>query len=546
MFGSSKPFLGLRGRKLNIAIAAVAGVDMLLFGFDQGVVGGVLTLDSFTSTFPEICTTTVCTAGMSDAAANRQSVLQGVSVSSYNLGCFVGALLTIFLGDRLGRKRCIFGGSLIMAVGAVLQCSAFALPQLIVGRVICGIGNGINTSTVPVWQAECSKSHRRGPTVMAELCIVVGGVALSYWLDYAFSFLEPSSAAWRVPIAFQLLFTLTVLATILFMPESPRWLVLQQQEDREAEALDVLCAIYDCERDDAFVNAELEAVRVVARASTQGTFQDLFTMGKTKNMQRTLLAYGIQVMQQITGINLITYYAATIYENEIGLSGNLSRILAACNGLEYFIAMFPAIFLVERIGRRPLLLVGSVGMALTMAVLAISTSIASNSVNGNTAAGIVAAVFLFVFNTFFALGWCGLPWLIPTELLPLEIRAKASALATSADWIFNFLVVMITPVAFHNIGWRTYIVFAVFNAAIIPVVYLFYPETMGRSLEEMDLIFAKSTGWLDTVRKAKTMPRHFGKNGEVLRDMLPEVREELEVGEEAPKLAAAEASHVEK
>ncbi|CAK7203010.1 hypothetical protein SEUCBS139899_005737 [Sporothrix eucalyptigena] len=536
MFGSSKPFLGLRGRKLNIAIAAVAGVDMLLFGFDQGVVGGVLTLDSFTSTFPEICTTTVCTAGMSDAAANRQSVLQGVSVSSYNLGCFVGALLTIFLGDRLGRKRCIFGGSLIMAVGAVLQCSAFALPQLIVGRVICGIGNGINTSTVPVWQAECSKSHRRGPTVMAELCIVVGGVALSYWLDYAFSFLEPSSAAWRVPIAFQLLFTLTVLATILFMPESPRWLVLQQQEDREAEALDVLCAIYDCERDDAFVNAELEA----------GTFQDLFTMGKTKNMQRTLLAYGIQVMQQITGINLITYYAATIYENEIGLSGNLSRILAACNGLEYFIAMFPAIFLVERIGRRPLLLVGSVGMALTMAVLAISTSIASNSVNGNTAAGIVAAVFLFVFNTFFALGWCGLPWLIPTELLPLEIRAKASALATSADWIFNFLVVMITPVAFHNIGWRTYIVFAVFNAAIIPVVYLFYPETMGRSLEEMDLIFAKSTGWLDTVRKAKTMPRHFGKNGEVLRDMLPEVREELEVGEEAPKLAAAEASHVEK
>ncbi|CAK7224177.1 hypothetical protein SBRCBS47491_005460 [Sporothrix bragantina] len=534
MFGSK--YLGLRGRKLNIAIAAVAGVDMLLFGFDQGVVGGVLTLDSFTATFPEICTTTACTAGMSPAAANHQSVLQGVSVSSYNLGCFVGALLTIVLGDRLGRKRCIFGGSLIMALGAVLQCSAFALPQLIVGRVICGMGNGINTSTVPVWQAECSKSHRRGPTVMAELCIVVGGVALSYWLDYAFSFLEPSSTAWRVPIAFQLLFTLTVLATIMFMPESPRWLVLQQEENREAEALEVLCAIYDCEPDDAFVNAELEAVRVVARATSQGTFKDLFAMGKTKNMQRTLLAYGIQAMQQITGINLITYYAATIYENEIGLSGNMSRILAACNGTEYFIAMFPAIFLVERIGRRPLLLIGSIGMSLSMAVLAISTSIASHSTS--SAPGIVAAVFLFVFNTFFALGWCGLPWLIPTELLPLEIRAKASALATSADWIFNFMVVMITPVAFNSIGWRTYIIFAVFNFAITPVVYFFYPETMGRSLEEMDLIFARSSGWLDTVHEAKTMPRHYGRKGEVLRDMLPEVREELEVADGMSKVVA--------
>lgn len=189
--------------------------------------------------------------------------------------------------------------------------------------------------------------------------------------------------------------------------------------------------------------------------------------------------------------------------------------------------MFPAIFLVERIGRRPLLLIGSVGMALSMAVLAISTSIAGRT--DNPAAGIVAATFLFVFNTFFALGWCGLPWLIPTELLPLEIRAQASALATSADWIFNFLVVMVTPVAFQSIGWRTYIVFAVLNAAIIPVVYFFYPETMGRSLEEMDLIFAKSDGWLDTVRVAKTEPRHYGRHGEVLRDMLPEVREELAV-----------------
>ena len=236
--------------------------------------------------------------------------------------------------------------------------------------------------------------------------------------------------------------------------------------------------------------------------------------------------------------SLIAYYAATIYENEIGLSGFMARILAACNGTEYFIAMIPGIFLVERIGRRPLLLIGSVGMAVSMTILAIMTSIRGK------APGVVAATFLFIFNTFFALGWCGLPWLIPTELVPLEIRAQANALSTSANWIFNFMVVswsmetciiatdcnfqvMITPVAFSSIGWRTYIIFAVFNAVSVPITYFCYPETKGRSLEEMDLIFTKSTDIYDAVKTAKTEPRHYGKHGEVLRDLLPEVYEEL-------------------
>ncbi|KAL1840049.1 hypothetical protein VTK73DRAFT_3859 [Phialemonium thermophilum] len=297
------PYFGLRGRNLNVAIAVVAGFDMLLFGFDQGVVGGLLTLESFTRTFPEICTTGACTAHMTPAQANHQSVVQGVSVSSYNLGCFLGALVTIFAGDRLGRRRCILAGSVVMAVGAVLQCSAFSLPQLVVGRVVCGVGNGVNTSTVPVWQAECAKTHRRGPTVMAELCIVVGGVALSYWLDFGFSYLEPSSAAWRVPVAFQLVFALFVIATVMAMPESPRWLVLR---DRDDEAAAVLSAVHDLPADDHYVAAELEAIRATVRAAHQGSFRDLFRMGKKKHFQRTVLAYGIQVLQQITGINLIS------------------------------------------------------------------------------------------------------------------------------------------------------------------------------------------------------------------------------------------------
>ena len=148
-----------------------------------------------------------------------------------------------------------------------------------------------------------------------------------------------------------------------------------------------------------------------------------------------------------------------------------------------------------------------------MAVLAGTTS------KDSTQSGIAAAVFLFVFNSFFAVGWLGMTWLYPAEITPLDIRAPANAIATTANWIFNFMVVMVTPVAFASIGYKTYIVFAVINAFIVPCVYFFYPETAYRSLEEMDEIFHQVKGWrgaFDVVRVARETPRRYGKRGELL------------------------------
>jgi len=212
----------------------------------------------------------------------------------------------------------------------------------------------------------------------------------------------------------------------------------------------------------------------------------------------------------VSGINLITYYAATIYQNEIHLSGVVSRILAAANGTEYFIASFIAVYTIEKFGRRSLMLFGAVGMSLSMMILAIM-----NAFPG-TATGIVAATFLFLFNTFFAIGWLGMTWLYPAEIVPLGIRARANALSTSANWAFNFMVVMITPVSFSSIGYQTYIIFAVINAFIVPVVYFFYPETAYRSLEEMDSIFHKTKSWFSLVSTAKREPRRYGVHGELL------------------------------
>jgi MFS family permease len=138
--------------------------------------GGLLTLPAFTSVFPEIDTTEAGLRGLSQGQANHRSTIQGISIGSYNVGCFCGAIACIWIGDILGRRKTIFLGSSIMIVGAILQASAFSLAHLIVGRIITGMGNGLNTSTVPTWQSECSKSHRRGQLVMVEGALITGGI----------------------------------------------------------------------------------------------------------------------------------------------------------------------------------------------------------------------------------------------------------------------------------------------------------------------------------------------------------------------------------
>ncbi|KAH7384920.1 sugar porter family MFS transporter [Cadophora sp. MPI-SDFR-AT-0126] len=471
----SNYFFGLRGVKLQIAVGLLAGMDFLLFGYDQGVTGGLLTLDSFRSQFPSI---DPLQDGISSTESGNRSTYQGITVASYNVGCFLGAMLkTIFLGTS------------IMVIGVILQASAYSIAQFIIGRIITGIGNGLNTSTVPTWQSECSRSHRRGQLVMIEGALITGGVMIAYWLDFGFYFLDPNPVAWRFPLAFQISFCIIILAFVMSLPESPRWLVLKGRDD---QAMHVLAALNDRPVDSEYVHNEYTAIKDTVLEMQKGSFRDLFTLGPDRHFHRTVLAYVNQMFQQISGINLITYYIPNVLENQVGLSPTLAKLIAACNGTKYFLASWIAIFAVEKLGRRQLMLLGAAGMSLSM------------------------TVFLFVFNTFFAIGWLGMTWLYPAEIVPLRIRAPANALSTSGNWLFNFMVVMITPVAFDSIGYKTYVIFAVINAFIFPVVYFFYPETAYRSLEEMDNIFMKTKSIFTTVKQARDEPRRFDKNGELL------------------------------
>lgn len=439
----------------------------------------LLTAPKFVEIFPQ----TAATTGPANYAT-----LQSFLVAIYEIGCLIGALANLWVGDYLGRRRTIVVGGVIMIIGAILQTASYGYAQMIVARVVTGLGNGLNTSTVPSYHSELSPASSRGSLIMIEGALIAGGIMLSYWIDFGCFFAGSSSAQWRVPIALQILLALVMIIGIGYLPESPRWLF---KAGRKAEALAVIAALEDKPVTDEHVRTTFRGIREAVELESPGVDKDakaelkeLFTGGPSQNFRRVCLGIVVQCFQQITGINLITYYATLLFER-LGLADVESRIVAACNGTEYFLVSIAAIFLIDRVGRRKLMLFGAIGQCITMVLLAILGSMKDNS-----AAQVVSCVLLFVFNSFFAIGWLGMTWLYPAEIVGLRMRGPANALSTASNWSFNFMVVMVTGPSFQNIDWGTYIVFAALNALIIPVVYFFFPETAGRSLEDMDVVFA--------------------------------------------------------
>ncbi|PVH14125.1 uncharacterized protein CXQ87_002250 [Candidozyma duobushaemuli] len=523
--GKVPTYMGLKGQKLNTAITTICGVGFLLFGYDQGVMGSLLTLETFRSRFPEINTV--------DNDDLHHSTMQGLTVGLYEIGCLSAALSTMYLGDKFGRLKMIFSGCVIMIIGGILQTAATNTDFLIVARVISGLGNGLLTSTVPLYAAECSRANNRGKSLCIHGSLITFGICISYWIDFAFYFTEKfGEVSWRFPIAFQLVFPIAIVAFLFKFPESPRWLMGQS---RPEEAATVFASLYDKTPDHPFIKQLIEDIRISLHAEEKAggnkfSLKNLIKQGDRKNFQRVNLAAWSQVMQQICGINLITYYAGTIFESYIGMEPLESRILAACNGTEYFLASLIPIFVIEKVGRRKLFLFGTTGQCLSMLFLYVSMEMAKQDKPG---APIGAAFLLFAFNTFFGMSLLSLTWLYPPEVSSLEVRAPTTAISTACNWGFNFMVVMITPICFNAIDHHTYLIFFGINLLMIPVFYFLYPETKGRSLEEVDLIFAETPVWKPwkAVHIAATLPylhENEGKDSDIEKSDVEKLKNNFE------------------
>ncbi|KAF2490545.1 general substrate transporter [Lophium mytilinum] len=484
-------FMGLTGRPLSLAVSIVATTGFLLFGYDQGVMSGIISADPFNAYFPE---------------TKDNSTWQGFVTAIYEIGCFLGAVFILLVGDKLGRRKAIMIGGFVMILGVIIQITCIkghnATAQFIIGRTVTGFGNGINTSTIPTYQAECSRTTNRGLLICIEGGIIAFGTLIAYWLDFGCTYAS-DDISWRLPIAFQIFFGLMVCIFMFWLPESPRWLLTK---DRTEESMQVIAALRGLHVDDdetkLQANIIMDSIRASGHHGGNTPFSALFTGGKTQHLRRMLLGASAQLFQQIGGCNAVIYYFPILFEKSI-LPGQhtMSLLMGGVNMVVYAIFATVSWFIIERAGRRKLFLIGTVGQCLSMLlVMACLIPDTPSAAKG-------AAVGLFTYIAFFGATWLPLPWLYPAEINPIKIRAKANAVSTCTNWIFNFLIVMITPIMIDNIKWGTYLVFAVVNACFLPVIYIFYPETRKRSLEEIDLIFAK--GYLEDmtyVRASKELP----------------------------------------
>ncbi|KAI0882058.1 general substrate transporter [Annulohypoxylon maeteangense] len=485
-------YMGLRGRPLSLAVSTVATTGFLLFGYDQGVMSGIIGSHHFANVFTEV---------------RNNATMQGLVTAIYEIGCLIGAMFILAVGDVLGRRKAMIIGGAIMIIGATIQVTSFPghapLAQFIIGRVVTGVGNGINTSTIPTYQAECSKTSNRGLLICIEGGIIAFGTVIAYWIDYGCSY-GSEDLSWRFPIAFQTIFGFVVCICMIFLPESPRWLLTHERyEDAER----VIAALRGYELGSEETAAErdiiLDSIRASGFSGRKSTpVKALLTGGKTQHLRRMLIGSSSQLMQQIGGCNAVIYYFPILFEAQITVGDeNMALLMGGVNMIVYAIFATTSWFIIERVGRRKLFLYGSIGQCLSMVITF------SCLIPGTTSAAKGAAVGLFTYIASFGATWLPLPWLYPAEINPIKTRAKANATSTCTNWLFNFLIVMVTPVMIANIGWGTYLFFAAVNACFIPIIYFFYPETAKRSLEEIDIIFAK--GFVENisyVRAAEELP----------------------------------------
>ncbi|KAI0067795.1 general substrate transporter [Artomyces pyxidatus] len=453
----------LVGQPLLYSISIFASLGVFLFGYDQGVMSGIITGPHFRKFFN-----------------SPTSVQTGTMVAVLEIGAFITSLAAGRVGDIIGRRGTLFTGAIVFGIGGAFQTLASGYTVMVVGRVISGFGVGLLSTIVPIYQSEISPPNHRGALACMEFTGNIFGYASSVWIDYFCSYID-SDMAWRIPLFIQCVIGAILAAGSLVIPESPRWLI---DVDRDDEGMQVIADLHGGDPEDLMAKAEFQEIKErVMFERESGEARTYAAMWK-RYKRRVLLAMSSQAFAQLNGINVISYYAPSVFE-EAGWLGRSAILMAGINAIIYLFSTVPTWYLVDRWGRRSILLSGAVVMGIALAATGWFMYIDIPQ----TPQAVVGCVIIY--NAFFGYSWGPLPWLYPPEILPLNVRAKGVSLSTATNWAFNFLVGMATPVLQEVISWRLYPMHGFFCACSFVLVYFLYPETMGIPLEEMDAVFGE-------------------------------------------------------
>jgi sugar porter (SP) family MFS transporter len=444
----------------------------LLFGYDTGVISGAILF--ITKDF------------------DLSPFLQGAIVSALLLGAMVGAALAGPLSDRLGRRRLIIAAAVVFSLGALLAAVAPGVGVLLAARFILGIAVGCAALVVPLYLSEIAPTEIRGAISSLNQLMIVGGILTAYLVNAVLA----SSEAWRVMLGLAVVPSIVLLVGMIWMPETPRFLVRAGEED---EARDVLEAVRDDERPDR----ELQEIREVEREQSGGGLREL---GAAWVRPALLVACGLAVFQQLIGINTIIYYAPTTLTN-VGYSDQSAIYANIVIGVLNVAMTIVAIRLVDRVGRKPLLLAGLAGMVTSLAVLGLSLSIMSEPQSPGDPAAIITLVCLAAFIASFAATWGPVVWVMLPEVLPLSVRGAALGVAVCLQWLANFAVSQSFPPMIDAWGAGTvFLGYAVMGCIAAVFVVKFVTETKGRSLEEIETDLQDATGMGERYTKHSEAP----------------------------------------
>ncbi|KAF4632831.1 hypothetical protein G7Y89_g5293 [Cudoniella acicularis] len=485
-------------------IAAVAVVGGALFGFDISSMSAIISTEPYLCYFNQGPLYLETDGKCSGPTAN----VQGGITASMPGGSWLGALISGFISDILGRKKAIQVGSVIWVIGSIIICASQNIGMLIVGRIINGLSVGICSAQVPVYITEIAPPSKRGRLVGTQQWAITWGIMIMFYISYGCSFLN-GTAAFRLPWGLQMLPAIFLFCAMLFLPESPRWLA---RKDRWEEAENVLALTHaKGDRGSPFVAREMAEIREVVefeRANADVTYLELL---KPNMINRTHIGVFTQIWSQLTGMNVMMYYITYIF-TMAGL-GNSVLLPSSIQYIINVVMTVPALLFVDRWGHQ------------------FSSSAESMYITGPASKAVVACTYLFVAS--YAPTWGPVSWIYPPELYPLRVRGKAVALATSANWAFNFALAYFVPPAFANITWKVYIVFGVFCAAMLIHTFFMFPETSQKPLEEVEEIFDDSTPgsikYIGTLAWKTSVDRHVRR---------------LEMGETDPEEKFGRSQHV--
>ncbi|KAF5967997.1 quinate transporter protein [Fusarium bulbicola] len=508
-------------------IAAFACIGGILYGYNQGMFSGILTMSSFER-------------HMGDYVGNKTK--KGWLTSILELGAWLGTLMSGAIAELCSRKYGILIATCVFILGVVIQSTAIqaGYQVILAGRFITGMGVGSLSTIVPLYNSECAPPEVRGALVALQQLAITFGIMISFWIDYGCHFIggtgeTQKDAAWLIPICLQLAPALILLIGMAWMPFSPRWLIHHGRED---EAREVLANLRDLPSDHELI--ELEFLEIKAQSlfekrslaerfphlqeeTAMNTFKLQFVaigaLFKSKAMfKRVIVATVTMFFQQWTGINAVLYYAPQIF-GQLGLSSNTTSLLATgVVGIVMFIATVPAVLWIDRLGRKPVLTVGAIGMGACHLIIAVILAKNIDQFETHKAAGWAAICMVWLFVVHFGYSWGPCAWIIVAEVWPLSTRPYGTSLGASSNWMNNFIVGQVTPDMLEDITYGTYILFGLLTWIGAAFIWFVVPETKRLSLEEMDIIFgSEGTALADNERMAE-INREIGLESIIYRD----------------------------